>query len=281
MVDRNAGEIQNANTYKQQVGWVLNSLGSSGKYVLDGFGSFCKIAAEFVATIFTALAREQNFMPFIAFIIIVGVIITIGVSALSSKPKRGSVGSNNFTAPPSMNFFNPLSFVEKIIPSYKIRSLTSVFMPYSTVPPSSITDRPKIKGRCDNLQNYTAPGETACSHTSTPEPITWIIDINSMPEMNEISAMTKDHVDGGADAQKYIVRIPWVTYPGDGVYYYPDCSKATYGNGDRADLFIDNGHRSCEKKVVPRTRYGTRQRQEYTSSSTVAPDSFVSKNNPS
>jgi hypothetical protein len=92
-----------------------------------------------------------------------------------------------------------------------------------------------------------------CLNTTIPEPIVWTLDVEKMPELNELSYDTKNLV---ADAGKYTVTIPWAVYKDNGLDYYPDCRKATFGNGESASyLFTDNGRKSCEKKIVQRTIY--------------------------
>jgi hypothetical protein len=150
------------------------------------------------------------------------------------------------------------------------------FAPYGNTPPSTISDRPTIKGRCDNLRNYQITSKGVCVNTTTPEPIVWTLDVEKMPELNELSIATKKIVD--EDTGRYTVTIPWATYKSDGLHYYPDCKKATFGNGKSASyLFTDNGTRSCERKTVIRTINNAEIRPKYMSDKYISVDSYLSK----
>lgn len=230
-------------------------------------------------TIIKALA--DNVLPFVVFVIGVALLLSFFLPNKKNKNKK------NVPAPPSVNFFNPLSVIGSFnplsaigdlipIPTYKMKLLSYNFAPYSsTVTDRSISDRPKIiGGRCDNLKKHERSG--ACFNTTTPDPIIWTLDIESMPELNEVSANIKSKLDSGAE--KYIVTIPWAIYKKDGVHYYPDCKKATFGNGDSAAyLFTDKGTKSCEKVSVARQIHGEKARQKYMSDKYTGLDVYVAE----
>jgi len=214
----------------------------------------------------------KNTIPIMCVVIVIGMVI--GIIFGTSKKKK------NKSSPQMPTIFNPLSYIGNMLPmpTYKMKLFSYNFAPYGNTVDTSISERPIIKrGRCDNLKNYELTSKNICLNTSNPEPIVWTLDIEKMPELTEISVATKNIVDGGADAQKYTVTIPWAKYKNDGVYYYPDCKKATFGNGDSAAyLFTDNGTRSCEKKTVNRTNHTVKQRPVYLSSNFVSIADFSS-----
>ena len=187
--------------------------------------------------------------------------------------------SENVTKPKPMNYLNPLSYM----PSYKTNLLFKKynFSLYSTTVDTSMSDRPKMEiGRCDNLNNYEITSKKVCVATSIPDPIVWTMDVENIPELSEVSLATKEKITN--ESKKYIVTIPWATYKQEGMHYYPDCSKAKFADGtSAAKLFTENGTRSCEKKVIPRTINGSKIRAKYMSDKYVSLDTYLPvKKNP-
>lgn len=117
-------------------------------------------------------------------------------------------------------------------------------------------------GRCDNLtMKEKGP---FCVSTSVPKPIEWIIDSDNMTDYNNISEETKRKLINNGD--KYKITIPWDINTTDGTHYYPNCSKATFTNGDSAAyLFTDEKITECSKRKVQRDTYSEKKRPTLTS----------------
>lgn len=263
---------------------ITNLFGILGGQIIPAFSTIAASFLQALASVFGTLAKD--FMPIIAFVVVVGIIIGI-IFASKKKNEKKKKKKKVVTPPPSgilglfpsFATFDIGSFFGSFTPRINTTTLPSFFGGETATPiiDRSLTDRSKITGRCDNLHNYTTPKSNICSHTSTPEPIVWTLDIEKMPELSELSERTKHLVDGGADAQKYMVTIPWGTYESDGFHYYPDCRKATFGNGESAAyLFTDNGKNSCEKKLVQRTINEARRRPTYMNPSRTSLDGYLS-----
>ena len=256
-------ELQNAITFKEYIHGLFAVLISLIK------GAYTALGHAFVGVlkVFDTIGFKDNVMPPVIFLLCVfGILMAIFHPGLSSQKNS----SKNVTAPKKKNFFNPLSFIP--IPTYKMKLFSYNFAPYGNTPNTTISDRPTIKGRCDNLRNYELSSKGVCLNTTTPEPIVWTLDVDKMPELNELSQFTKDTLYLG----KYTVTIPWAAYKSDGLHYYPDCRSATFGNGESAShLFTDNGTRSCEKKSVERTVSDARTRLKFTISNGRALDSYL------
>lgn len=241
--------------------WSFNGAGDGGKTLLIFFSNIFGPTLKFIGTLITALANERNFMPFIAFVICIGIVIAVFFGLMNSKKKKKS---RSVTAPSTsifnMGTFDMSDLYRTLTPRINMATVFGGQTAARSTVDRTLTDRKKINGRCDNLHNYTISNTGLCNHTSTPEPIVWTLDIEKMPELNELSERVKtDFVDGAA--QKYIVTIPWGTYENDGLHYYPDCRRATFESGESASyLFTDNGKNSCEKRIVRRTINGERQR---------------------
>ena len=127
--------------------------------------------------------------------------------------------------------------------------------------PEQTKDRPTVTGRCDQLKMNQLEANTGlCMKTIQPEPIKWIIDPESLPEIKDLSPELRSKIIG-ANGEKYIVTIPWDTYKQDGMNYYPNCSKAVFSDGSSAaGLFEDNGTNTCNKKKINRTEYKPKYR---------------------
>lgn len=117
-------------------------------------------------------------------------------------------------------------------------------------------------GRCDNLtMKEKGP---FCVSTSVPKPIEWIIDSDNMADYNNLSQETKNKLINNGD--KYKITIPWDINTTDGTHYYPNCSKATFSNGDSAAyLFTDEKITECSKRKVQRDTYTAKKRPTLTS----------------
>ena len=158
------------------------------------------------------------------------------------------------------------------LPSYKIKLFSFNFGVNGGAAKNSIISRPTIKGRCDNFRNYEITSKGICLNTSAPAPILWTLDVKKMPELEELSEATKRKVDGGEEAGKYTVTIPWAEYKSDGLHYYPDCRKAVFVNGSSAAYhFTDKDTRTCVRKSVPRAKHTGRVR----STTSKALDSYI------
>ena len=164
-----------------------------------------------------------------------------------------------------MIFNNIFNYVAKIFlyitPSYKFRIFTKSITPYTGVDPTTV--RPTIIGRCDNLimrEISSKTGAGLCVNTMQPDPIKWIISPESMPELQDLDPIIRSKIEG-VDGEKSIVNIPWKVYGQDGMNYYPDCSKAIFSDGKSASyLFQDNGINSCNRKVLSRKTYTSKNR---------------------
>jgi hypothetical protein len=213
---------------------------------------------------------NSQFGEILAIVLFVLFIILVIFYSLSAPSIQGQQ-SNNYIKPPDLSLYNPMRYFKNLIPSYKLNNI----LPSNQDPHYSASTRPIISGRCDNLTKLS--DSAMCLTTSNLEPIQWILDVEKMPELNQVSVATKRLIDGGAEAGKYIVTIPWKTYENQGLYYYPDCNGATFGNGESAAyLFTDNGTRTCEKRSVNRTINGARLREKYGSTKYISLDSYVS-----
>lgn len=174
------------------------------------------------------------------------------------------IKSSNYDRTMFNSFYKKLTKMS--MPSYKtkmfFKRISSVFQPEKDEPTSvNVIDRGVITGRCDNLtmREGKIAGSGMCINTVEPKPIRWIIDPDSMPDYDKMNEATKKLLmrDGG----KYIVIIPWSTYSSDGMYYYPDCSKAHFVDGTSAKyLFESDDVHSCTKRRIPRTKSSSQKR---------------------
>lgn len=206
---------------------------------------------------FKTIEFGKTVVPPLVAILLLGIIIAVifGNINLSKSDKSGNVNK-----PTRFNYLNPFSLLSPFMPTYKMKIFGDNFDLYGKKADTSISDRPIMTiGRCDNLKNYQITSKKSCMATSTPEPIIWTLDVNKMPELEELELSIDDK--DRLFTNKSIVSIPWEIYNNDGMNYYPNCSKAMFIKTDgtigdsAAHLFKDNGIRSCEKKTIARTTY--------------------------
>jgi hypothetical protein len=251
---------------------ILPTIGSLFDRFLEILKPAIKILSDIItqgANLIGATLNSQfgEFLAIIMFVLFIILVIFYGLSVRSIKGQQ----SNNYSKQPDQSLYNPMGYFKNLIPSYKLNNI----LQYNKDPHYSASSRPIISGRCDNLNKLS--DSAMCLTTSNLEPIQWILDVEKMPELNQVSVATKRLIDGGAEAGKYIVTIPWKTYENQGMYYYPDCKGATFGNGESAAyLFTDNGTRTCEKRSVNRKINGARLREKYGSTKYISLDSYVS-----
>lgn len=237
-------DAKNANLIASGIRTGLSGIGDGIKIGITSAIELLKAGFQFLGSV----GQNEVLMHFIIMAFIISIIV-IGVFSYGNVKQP----SNNYVKLPELSAYNPLGFINKYIPSHKMKLFSYDFTPYSAKIDTSITDRPITTGRCDNLNYLDAGDSGVCLNTLEPVPIEWTLDVNKMPELQQISSKTKDLFNGN-EALKYIVTIPWKSYARDGLYFYPDCSAATFGNGESAGyLFIDNDTHSCERIMVPRT----------------------------
>lgn len=235
------------------VAWLVEILGKAMGGTLEGV---------------KLLQLGENVTPVVVFALAVFLLLMLIFNSDALFPEKKSKNVKK----PKKGLF---SFIR--LPKYKIKLFSCNFGGNGGTPKNSIIARPKIKGRCDNFRNYEITSKGVCFNTSVPAPILWTLDVEKMPELGQLSEATKRKVDGGEEAGKYTVTIPWAEYKSDGLHYYPDCRKAVFGNGSSASyLFTDNDKRSCNKKSVRRAINTSRIRPKYMSSKYNALDSYMS-----
>ena len=245
--------------------WIFEKMGPTLQSVFRGIGS-----------IINGEIGKNIIPPIVCIIVIICVWIAI-FYGINSSSKNSSL---NVKKPKLKNLFNPLSYIP--MPTYKMKLFSYNFAPYSNVDTSTV-DRPKIKGRCDNLKNYQSKGGNICMTTNMPEPIKWTLDIENMPELDKLLPSIKSIVDD--DAKKYTVVIPWGTYDSHGMDYYPKYSEAFFENvtditaSKKAALLFEDKAQYCTKKSVPIISYSSAKRPTFLNEAYTGLDNFEEKNN--
>ena len=149
-----------------------------------------------------------------------------------------------------------------LIPSsYRFNLVSNLFTPFSSTKLEGIA-RTTVGGRCDHLSWKEESGQ--CRNTSNPKPIQWIMDVDKMPEFNELpSEVTTKLSENG---KKLIVNIP---YGSTGIQFMPDCSKMTFADGTKANLFTQRDLKDplCRFVEKPSTLYNTPKKRKDPSSS--------------
>jgi hypothetical protein len=246
---------------------------------LDNFKTVADIITKPFRKIGSVLFNGNNPIAHYVALLIVILFIAGGISFFILSPKKPNL---------SALLSNPFNIItrtfSKILPGYRSRLMAKSMTPYSGVIPS--TPREKILGRCDNITMREVSGGKGgglCERTVVPNDIRWIINPETIPELEEIPSLIKSKI-AGENGEKYTVSIPWKIYPGgDGMNYYPDCSQAKFSDGtDASKLFIDNGTTSCTKRVVSRTQHSEAYRPISLEGNTnyKGLNSYASENNP-
>lgn len=114
--------------------------------------------------------------------------------------------------------------------SYRLNLIGNLFTPFGSTKLNGIPRTVAAGGRCNHL---TWKDESAqCRNVSEPKTIQWIMDVDKMPEFNDMPTEVTKKISN--DGKKLIVNIP---YGRTGIQYMPDCSKMTFADGTKASLF--------------------------------------------
>lgn len=238
---------------------LSNSSSERGLRRMEKVDKFITLIRNFFSTMFGWLFRGD--FP-LAHYIALFIVIMFMFGAFRRSRSGSSIIPNLRIVDRTNRFVNWIKRLLKkyfgwLLPnSYRLNLLGNLFTPFGTTKLSGIPRTVQSGGRCDNL---TWKEESAqCRNVSQPSTIQWIMDVDKMPEFNDMpSGLTKKL---SKDGKHLIVNIP---YGRTGIHYMPDCSKMTFADGKKANLFNqkdlkDGMCRFVEKKS---TLYNTEEKR--------------------
>ena len=212
---------------------LSNSSSELGLRRMEKVDKFITVIRNFFSTMFGWLFRGD--FPLAHYIALFIVILFLFGAFRYSRNRGGSIPNLRIvdTTNRFVNWIKRLlrKYFGWLLPSsYRLNLMSNLFTPFGSTKLSGIPRTVVSGGRCNHS---TWKEESAqCRNVSEPKPIQWIMDVDKMPEFNEMpSEITKKL---SKDGKQLIVNIP---YGRTGIQYMPDCSKMTFADGTKASLF--------------------------------------------
>lgn len=237
---------------------LSNSSSERGLRRMEKVDKLITIIRNFFSTMFGWLFRGD--FPLAHYIALFIVIMFMFGAFRYSRSRGGSI-PNLRIVDTTNRFVNWIKRLLKkyfgwLLPSsYRLNLLSNLFTPFGSTKLSGIP-RTTIGGRCNHL---TWKDETAqCRNVSDPKTIQWIMDVDKMPEFNDMPTdLTKQL---SKDGKQLIVHIP---YGRTGINYMPDCSKMTFADGSKAMLFNQTNLKDglCRFVEKQSTLYNTEEKR--------------------
>jgi len=246
---------------------LSNSSSERGMRRLEKVDKVITIISNFFSNLLGWLFRGD--FPLAHYITLL-IVILFMFGAFKSRGGRSSGVPNLRIVESTNRFVNWIKRLLKkyfgwLIPSsYRLNLISNLFTPFSSTKLEGIARNTVVGGgRCDQLL-WKEEG-SHCRSTSSPKPLQWIMDVDKMPEFNDLPAEITTKLS--QNRSKLIVNIPYGT---TGIEYMPDCSKMTFADGSKANLFTQRDIKDplCRFVEKPSTLYNTTKKRA-DSSSTV------------
>lgn len=258
----NAAKVQALGTFEDAMKKNADNFADSVKSAAKNAASNVtknrvEIAMTFIKPIFGAIWKIvitllRDLSPYIAFAIVIIVLIMLFRGATSSGSNTGGTSQDNSA------WGKIKSALE---PNYQIRAFFSG-LNFTRKDPY-IPRRMIQSGRCDNYEWLETGGDGQdglCVKTYKPETIRWVLDTDRMPELSKMPEDIAIRLKSGGEMLQ--VFIPWEQ---EGTFYVPQCDQAYYVSTDdngkevhipATKLLEDNGL-TCKRKEYTSKKYTT------------------------